>query len=99
MSKGEIEKCRAIKYTCITSNTKGEFMSTISLRVTEEEARLIKGYASANGLNVSTFIRDLTLDKIEEDFKLDEERILKASKRIGKEKSHEHTDVWKRLGV
>lgn len=74
-------------------------MSTISLRVTEDESRLIRSYANTNGLNVSTFIRDIILDKIEEDFKLDEERILKASKRINTEKALDHKDVWERLGV
>lgn len=74
-------------------------MSTISIRVDEAESNLIKEYASVNGLNVSTFIRNLILDRIEEDFKLDEERILEARKRIDKEKAYDHTEVWERLGV
>ena len=74
-------------------------MSTISIRVDEAESNLIKEYASVNGLNVSTFIRNLILDRIEEDFKLDEERILEARKNIGKEKAYDHTEVWERLGV
>lgn len=74
-------------------------MSTISLRVTDEESRLIRGYINANGLNMSSFVRDLIFDKIEDDMNLDEERILNASKRIGKEKAFDHTEVWERLGV
>ena len=54
-------------------------MSTISLRVSEDEANIIKEYTNANGLNMSSFIRDLVLDKIEDDLNLDDERILTQS--------------------
>ena len=53
-------------------------MSTISLRVSDEENKLIQNYVSANNLNLSSFIRNLVLTKIEEDIKLDEDRILRA---------------------
>ena len=53
-------------------------MSTISLRVSDEENKLIQNYVSANNLNLSSFIRNLVLDKIEEDMKMDEDRILRA---------------------
>ncbi|TDP46644.1 type II toxin-antitoxin system RelB family antitoxin [Aminicella lysinilytica] len=74
-------------------------MSTISLRVSEDEANLIKEYTNANGLNMSSFIRDLVLDKIEDDLNLDEERILNAKQRIDREKAFDHTEVWERLKV
>ncbi len=53
-------------------------MTTISLRVNDEESKLIHDYVSANQLNMSQFIRDAVLDKIESDFEHDEERILEA---------------------
>ncbi len=53
-------------------------MTTISLRVNDDESKLIHDYVSANQLNMSQFIRDAVLDKIESDFELDEERILEA---------------------
>lgn len=74
-------------------------MSTISLRVNEDEGRLIQNYVSVNHLNMSAFIRDLVLDKIEEDMKMDEERILHAKELLKKEKVYDHEDVWKELGV
>lgn len=74
-------------------------MSTISLRVSDQESELIQAYVAANNLNLSAFIRDLVLDKIEEDFQLDEERILRAREQIAKEKTYDHTDVWDMLGV
>lgn len=74
-------------------------MSTISLRVSEEESKLIKAYIQANGLNLSTFARELILDKIEEDLTMDEARILNAKNRIKTEKAFDHEEVWERLGV
>ena len=74
-------------------------MSTISLRVSDEENKLIQNYVSANNLNLSSFIRNLVLDKIEEDMKLDEDRILRAHALMEKEKVYDHTEVWKELGI
>lgn len=74
-------------------------MSTISLRVSDDENKLIQSYVAANNLNLSSFIRDLVLDKIEDDMKLDEERILKARELAKKEKVYDHTEVWQELGV
>lgn len=74
-------------------------MSTISLRVSDEENKLIQNYVSANNLNLSSFIRNLVLDKIEEDMKLDEDRILRARALMEKEKIYNHTEVWKELGI
>lgn len=51
---------------------------TISLRVTDDEKHLIQSYAASHHLSVSSFIRDLVLDQLEEDGELEEARILKA---------------------
>lgn len=69
-------------------------MATISLRVSAEDDKLIREYASVNNLNLSDFIRQTILNKIEDDFKLDEERILAARKKAEKEKKYDHTEVW-----
>ncbi len=74
-------------------------MTTISLRVNDEESKLIHDYVSVNQLNMSQFIRDAVLDKIESDFDLDEARILAAFEKSKKENKYDHTDVWKMLGV
>ncbi len=74
-------------------------MSTISLRVSDEENKLIQTYVSANNLNLSSFIRDVILEKIEDDMNLDEDRILHARELMKKEKIYDHEDVWKELGV
>lgn len=53
-------------------------MSTISLRVSEKDATLIKEYSRIHGLSISSFIRDLVIEKIEDELKIDEQRILDA---------------------
>lgn len=87
---------------CITSNTqrvKRLMMSTISLRVTEEERKFIQGYCSANNINMSEFIRSAVIQKIQEDLFLDEKRIQRALLNAEKEKKYSHTEVWDMLEV
>lgn len=74
-------------------------MSTISLRVSDHENQLIQAYVAANNLNTSSFIRDLVIDKIEEDMSLDEARILKAQELLHKERVYDQAEVWKALGI
>lgn len=74
-------------------------MSTISFRVSESELKLIQSYTTMNNLSLSAFIRDAALDKIEDDLKLDEERIAKARDLYKTEKVYDHTEVWDMLGV
>lgn len=45
-------------------------MSTISLRMNEEEGKLIKEFAKAKNVSVSTFIRTSVLEKIEDEIDL-----------------------------
>ena len=73
----------------------GLIMTTISLRVNDDESKLIHDYVSVNQLNMSQFIRDAVLDKIENDLDLDEDRILYAFEKAKQEKTYDHTEVWK----
>ncbi len=72
-------------------------MGTISFRVSEEESELIREYTSANGLNMSTFIRESVLDVIEESLQMDEKRILDALERSRGEKTYSHEEAWKKV--
>lgn len=74
-------------------------MATISLRLNDEDAKLVQEYVAANDLNLSSFVRELILDKIEDDLAMDEERIMNARARAANEDSYDHTEVWKKLGV
>lgn len=62
-------------------------MNTISLRMNDEDAKLLKEYVSVNKLNMSQFIRELIIDKLEEEFEMDEARILHAHEKAKHEKN------------
>ncbi len=74
-------------------------MSLVSFRLSDEEKNLVKEYTKANNINLSSFIRNLLMDAIEDDLKLDEKRILEAKSKIQTEPVYDHEEVWKRLGV
>lgn len=74
-------------------------MNTISLRMNDDDIKLLREYVSVNKLNMSQFIRDLIIDKLEEEFEMDEARILHAHEKAKHEKKYDHTEVWKILGV
>ena len=50
-------------------------------------------------MNLSQFVRESVLDRIDNDLKLDEERILHALKKSKEEKLYDHIEVWDILGV
>ena len=74
-------------------------MNTISLRMNDDDIKLLREYVSVNKLNMSQFIRELIIDKLEEEFEMDEARILHAHEKAKHEKKNDHTEVWKILGV
>ncbi|MDI9369954.1 MAG: ribbon-helix-helix protein, CopG family [Synergistaceae bacterium] len=43
-------------------------MATITLRMTEEDAKLIRRYAEMTGTTVSQFVRQAALDRIEDEY-------------------------------
>lgn len=75
------------------------FMSTLSIRLSKEDAKLLKEYVQINNLNMSQFIPETIIDKIEDDFNLDEARILHAWEVSEKEKKYSHQEVWEILDV
>ena len=74
-------------------------MASISLRLTEEQLKLLQEYTEVNNLNMSSFVRETVFDYIENDLSLDEERIKRAHSKLSEEKTYDHTEVWKELGV
>ena len=75
-------------------------MPTLSLRMEKEDLEFLKEYASINNLNMSSFVRNLILDKIYDEItEEDEKRILKRWKNSKSEKTASAEDVFKRLGL
>lgn len=74
-------------------------MHTISFNVSEEEAKLIKDYVTANCLNLPEFIKEAIFEKMEEDLVMDKQRIQAAREKAKSERKYDHTEVWKMLGI
>lgn len=74
-------------------------MKIISFEVTDEENKIIQNYAVSHHLNLSSFIRDAILDKIEDSLEINESPILTAQKQSGLERTFDVGDVWKELDV
>ena len=74
-------------------------MSTITLRVTDEDKKIIKQFAKFDGKSVSEYVRELIYEKIEdyEDRKsiINYERELKK----GNVEIYTHEEVWRELDI
>ena len=75
-------------------------MPTLSLRMEKEDLEFLKEYSNINNLNMSSFVRNLILDKIYDEItEEDEKRILKRWEKSKSEKTSDAKDVFKRLGL
>lgn len=75
-------------------------MKVLSLRMKDEEIEFLKEYAEINNINLSSFIRNLILDKLYDDFTKEEEKeILKAWKESKTIKSIPLEEAFKEIGI
>ena len=75
-------------------------MPTLSLRMEKEDLEFLKEYSNINNLNMSSFVRNLILDKIYDEItEEDEKRILKRWENSKSEKTDSAEEVFKRLGL
>ena len=75
-------------------------MPTLSLRMEKEDLELLKEYSNINNLNMSSFVRNLILDKIYDEMtEEDEKRILRRWENSKFEKNSSAEEVFKRLGL
>jgi len=75
-------------------------MPTLSLRMEKEDLEFLKEYSNINNLNMSSFVRNLILDKIYDEItEEDEKRILKRWENSKSEKTDSAKEVFKRLGL
>ena len=73
-------------------------MPTLSLRMEKEDLEFLKEYSNINNLNMSSFVRNLILDKIYDEItEEDEKRILKRLENSKSEKTASAEEVFKRL--
>ena len=73
-------------------------MPTLSLRMKKEDLEFLKEYSNINNINMSSFVRNLILDKIYDEItEEDEKRILKRWENSKSEKTASAEEVFKRL--
>ncbi|HEC1791636.1 TPA: CopG family transcriptional regulator [Campylobacter lari] len=72
-------------------------MRTISLRISDQEDILLKEYLAINNLQLSKFIRDTILEKIEDELNLDENKILISLKEAKKDNIYSLEEVFKNV--
>ncbi len=77
-------------------------MPTISLRINDEDGKLIHDYVKVNNLNLSEFVRNAVLEKIEDEMEKSEEfakELLKAKEDAKKGKLYTLEEARKELGI
>lgn len=71
-------------------------MSTMTMRIDEEDAAIVRKYAEFEGKTISDFIRDAVLEKIEDQQDLE---ALRATVADDNGERHTHTQVLEELGL
>lgn len=74
-------------------------MSTISLRVPDEELRILKSYAKINNCSLSEIIRVTMLERIEEEYDLRVLSEYENEKETGQSKTKPINELWKELNL
>ena len=69
----------------------------LSLRLSNEDERLIRNYARYNQLTVSEFLRMAALERIENEYDLQTLREYEERKAAGEVKLYSHDEVWSDL--
>lgn len=66
----------------------------LSLRLSNEDERLIRNYAKYNQLTVSEFLRMAALERIENEYDLQALKEYEERKASGEIKLYSHDEVW-----
>lgn len=74
-------------------------MSTISLRVSENELNIFKAYAKHNNITLSEIFRRTLLEKIEDEYDLKVFADYEAEKKSGTLKTRPINELWKELDL
>ena len=69
----------------------------ISLRLEEEDERLIREYARFYGMTISEFIRKAAIERIEDEYDLNALKEYERKKNSGELELYSHDAVWSKL--
>lgn len=74
-------------------------MSTISLRVSNDELRVLRAYAKINNSSLSDIIRSTMMRSIEDEYDLQVFNEYESEKAHHAVKTYSHDEAWKELGL
>ncbi|MBR2675214.1 MAG: antitoxin [Mogibacterium sp.] len=74
-------------------------MSTISIRVSDQELSLFKDYAKINNRSLSEVIKSTMLERIENEYDLKVFAEYEKEKAKGEIKTYSHEEAWRELGL
>ncbi len=74
-------------------------MSTISLRVPEEELNIFKTYAKHNNVTLSEIIRTTLIERIEDEYDLAVFEKYETERQSGTLKTRPINELWEELGL
>ena len=69
----------------------------LSVRLTNEDEKLIKRYAEFNGMTVSEFVRKATIERIEDEYDLEILKEYEERRANGTLKTYSHEEVLHEL--
>lgn len=74
-------------------------MAAVSLRLNDDEYKLLKTYAEANSTSVSAVIKEAIFDKIEDEVEITEEQLEALWEQEKDKPSVPIEQVWKEMGL
>lgn len=84
---------------CITSKRGKEMSAVISVRVSDEEQELLNKAASIYGCGVSSLIKRLVFEKLEDEYDLHKIEDYEQKKKKGTLKTRPASELWSELDL
>lgn len=72
-------------------------MTSMSFRLNDDDEKFITEYISKKNLDLSAFVLQAIMEKIEDDLALDETRLTSALDRAHTERDYNHSEAWDML--
>lgn len=74
-------------------------MTTISLRIPDEDLQVLKAYAKFHNKTLSEIIRSTMIEKIEDEYDLKVIEEYEKEKKAGTLKTYSHEELWSEFGL
>lgn len=74
-------------------------MPTVTVRLNDEEQKILKEYAKLRGIPLSTLFKQVLTEKMEDEMGLERIKKYEADLKNGNAETYSHDDVMKMLGL